>query len=48
MSDFERLTDNLRIFSRGYKAGIRRARYEALVISVVLYFIIALIWKIAA
>jgi len=57
MPDFERLTDNLKIFmapdavsrewARGYKAGKSRARYEVLVVVVVLYFVIVLIGKLA-
>lgn len=55
MPDFERLTDNLRIFAapyamtrewaRGYQAGKTRARYEVLAVIVALYFIVALIGK---
>ena len=57
MPDFERMTDSLRIFvapdavsrewARGYQAGKSRARYEVLAIVVVLYFIVALIGKLA-
>lgn len=53
MLDFERFTDNLRIFAapdavtrewaRGYQAGKTRARYEVLAIVVLLYFGVALI-----
>lgn len=58
MPDFERLTDNLRIFAapdagtrewaRGYQAGKTRARYEVLAVVVALYFIVALIGKLAS
>jgi len=58
MPDFERLTDKLRIFAapdsvtrewaKGYKAGKTRARYEILSVIVALYFIVALIGKLAS
>lgn len=51
MPDFERLTDNLRIFAapdaatrewaRGYVAGKKRARLEVLAVVLALYFIVA-------
>lgn len=57
MPDFERLTDSLRIFTapgiasreweKGYRAGKTRARFEVLVVFVVLYFVVALIGKLA-
>ena len=53
MPDFERLTDNLRIFmapdavskewAKGYKAGKSRARFEVLMVVVMLYFSLVLI-----
>lgn len=58
MPDFERLTDRLRIFAapdavtrewaRGYQAGKTRARYEVLAVVSVMYFIVALIGKMAS
>lgn len=58
MPDFERLTDSLRIFvapdavtrewARGYKAGKTQARYEVLAIIASLYFVVALIGKLAS
>lgn len=58
MPDFERLTDSLRVFAapdamtrewaRGYQAGKTRARYEVLSVVVVVYFIVALIGKLAS
>jgi hypothetical protein len=57
MPDFERLTDSLRIYAApdaakrdwaiGYVAGKKRARLEVLAVVVALYFIVALIGKIA-
>lgn len=57
MPDFERLTDQLRIFAapdavtrewaRGYAAGKKRARLEVLCIVVVLYFGVALIGRLS-
>ena len=53
MPDFERLTNDLRIFAapddlskewaKGYKSGKSRARFEVLMIVVALYFALALI-----
>lgn len=58
MPDFERLTDSLRVFAapdavtrewaRGYKAGKTRARHEVLAVIVALYFIVAIIGKLAS
>lgn len=58
MPDFERLTDSLRIFAApddvtrqwalGYVAGKKRARLEVLAVVVALYFIVALIGKLAS
>ncbi len=58
MPDFERLTDSLRVFAapdaitrewaKGYSAGKSRARYEVLTVIVALYFVVALIGKLAS
>ena len=58
MPDFERLTDSLREhlaadpeqrgWAKGFKAGKKQARIEVLVIVVALYFIVALIGKLAS
>lgn len=58
MPDFERLIDSLRIYAapdavtrawaRGYQAGKTRARYEVLAVVVAMYFIVAIIGKIAS
>ena len=37
-----------RAWARGYKAGKTRARYEVLAVVVALYFIVALIGKVAS
>ena len=58
MPDFERMTDSLRLFAapdavtreweRGYIAGKKRARIEVLAVVVALYFMVALIGKMAS
>lgn len=58
MPDFERMKDSLRIFAapdavtrewaRGYVAGKKRGRTEVLAVVVALYFIVALIGKLAS
>ena len=58
MPDFERLIDDLRIFTahdtikrewaRGYQTGKTRARYEVLAVIVALYFIVAFIGEMAS
>lgn len=55
MPDFERLIDSLKVHAApdattrqwelGYQAGKNRARYEVLVVIMILYFIVTLIGK---